>query len=56
MSGREDVAWLSHGRQLREIWCCPPPKGLGMSQGPHGLVYTGQPHRDHGWEKNEQTK
>ena len=46
MSGREDVAWLAHGRELREMWCCPLPKGLGTSQGPHGLVYTEQPHRD----------
>ena len=28
------------------MWCCPLPKGLGTSQGPHGLVYTGLPHRD----------
>ena len=46
MSGREDVAWLAHGRELREMWCCPLPKGLETSQGAHGLVYTGQPHRD----------
>ena len=46
MSGREDVACLAHGRELREMWCCPLPKGLGTSQGPHGLVYTGQPHKD----------
>ena len=46
MSGREDVAWLVHGRELREMWCCPLPKGLGTSQGPHGLVYTGKPHRN----------
>ena len=46
MSGREDVAWLAHGRELREMWCCPLPKGLGTSHGPRGLVYTGQPHRD----------
>ena len=46
MSGREDVPWLAHGRKLREMWCCPLPKGPGTSQGPHGLVYTGQPHRD----------
>ena len=39
-------AWLAHGRELREMWCCPPPKGLGTSLGPHGVVYTGQPHRD----------
>ena len=32
--------------KLREMWCCPLPKGLGTSQVPHGLVYTGQPHRD----------
>ena len=44
--GRGDVACLAHGRELREMWCCPLPKGLGMSQGPHGLVYTGQPQRD----------
>ena len=50
MSGREDVAWLAHGRELREMWWCPLPKGLGTSQGPHGLVYTGQPHRD--WTEN----
>ena len=38
--GREDVAsWLAHGRELREIWCCPLPKGLGTNQGVHG-----QPH------------
>ena len=38
--GREDVAsWLAHGRELRELWCCPLPKGLGTNQGPHG-----QPH------------
>ena len=46
MSGREDVAWLAHGRELREMWCGPLPKGLGTSHGPHCLVYTGQPHRD----------
>ena len=46
MLGREEVGWLAHGRELREMWCCPLPKGLGTSQGPHGLVYTGQPHRD----------
>ena len=46
MSGREDVAWRAHGREFREMWCCPLPKGLGTSQGPHGLVYTGQPQRD----------
>ena len=28
------------------MWCCPLPKGLEMSQGSHGLVYTGQPDRD----------
>ena len=28
------------------MWCCPLPKGLGTSQGAHGLVYTGQPDRD----------
>ena len=28
------------------MWCGPLPKGLVTSQGPHGLVYTGQPHRD----------
>ena len=44
--GREDIAWFAHGRELREMWCCPLPKGLGTSQGPHGVVYTGQPHRD----------
>ena len=55
MSGREDVAWLAHGGQLREMWCCPLPKGLATSQGPHGVVYTGKPHRD--WlGNNEQTK
>ena len=46
MSGRDDVAWLAHGRELRAMWCCLLPKGLGTSQGPHGLVYTGQPQRD----------
>ena len=46
MSGRKDFTWLAHGRELREMWCCPLPKGLGTSQGSHGLVYTGQPHRD----------
>ena len=45
MSVREDIAWLAHSRELREMWCCPLSKGLGMSHGPHGLVYTGQPHR-----------
>ena len=55
MSRREDVAWLAHVRELREMWCCPLPKGLRTFQGPHGLVYTGQTHRD-GWENNEQTK
>ena len=44
--GRKDVAWLAHGRELREIGCYPLPKGLGTSQGSHGLVNTGQPHRD----------
>ena len=37
---------LAHGRELREMWCCPLPKGLETSQEPRVLVYTGQPHRD----------
>ena len=44
--GERRFTWLAHGRELREMWCCPLPKGLGTSHGPHGLVYTGQPHRD----------
>ena len=31
---------------IKGMWWCPLPKGLGTSLGPHGLVDTGQPHRD----------
>ena len=39
---REDVAWLAHGGELREMWSCVLSKDLGTSQGPHGLVCAGQ--------------
>ena len=55
MSGREDFTWLAHGRELREMWCCPLPKGLGTSQGSHGLVYTGQPQGLAGKTMNKQS-